>query len=302
MTDWNTRGLSKPRSRKFMLLIALGVALVLALAAWGSTKIPDRNAAKGPTAENTAEIAQTQYDDVKQKLTDAESRLAALVSEYSRVKTEGSDKKAELETRLSSASADYASLQAQYASQELRKAAVQAQLSSAQTDYSNLLAEYSRLEKAKAGIELQLSVAQSEIDKLKADGQSMQKTLVTAQASLTRVEQDLAQAKQAQSDLTDKYNSLARSKIFVADNNLRVTFSTEEQFLSTKWIAGQVTNAGSKLVSKAYVIVARYNADGSLEKVDFPPFLVAGLRPGDTASFSFLTSGEAFKIMVLSDY
>ena len=160
------------------------------------------------------------------------------------------------------------------------------------TDYSAL---QSQAEAEYAALESSNSQLQAQYDTLSKTYTAHQEQLAIAENHATQLQEEL-------DNLQAKYVSLANLKKFDADDNLRVSFTAEEEFLSSRWIAGQITNIGSKTVKKVYVFIFRYNQDGSLMTSEFPPPVITNLGPNETAHFSFLVSDESFKVMVVGDY
>ncbi len=150
--------------------------------------------------------------------------------------------------------------------------------------------------------EAEYAALESSNSQLQAQYDTLSKTYTAHQEQLAIAENHATQLQEELDNLQAKYVSLANLKKFDADDNLRVSFTAEEEFLSSRWIAGQITNIGSKTVKKVYVFIFRYNQDGSLMTSEFPPPVITNLGPNETAHFSFLVSDESFKVMVVGDY
>ncbi len=162
-------------------------------------------------------------------------------------------------------------------------------------ELSSIQSEYEALRESNEALQAEYSRVQSQYETFSKDYEALREQLTGAEEQSSLLQEDFE-------DLQDKYVSLASIKQFNVDNRLRISFTTEEQFLSSRWIAGEVINIDSTTVKKAYVFIFRYNPDGSLAKGDFPPIVIANLGPSETAHFSFLAAGEAFKIMAVGNY
>ena len=178
-------------------------------------------------------------------------------------------------------------------------ATLQNKVSSMESDAVTLAANYSALqsqvESEYATLESSYSQLQSQYDTLSQTYTSQQKQLAIAEDYASQLQEDL-------DNLQANYISLTQLKKFDVDDKLQVNFTAEDEFLTSRWIAGQVTNIGSTTVNKVYVFVFRYDPDGSLKQAEFPPTVITNLKPDETAHFSFLVASEPFKIMVVGDY
>ncbi|MBI3744376.1 MAG: hypothetical protein HY261_08860 [Chloroflexi bacterium] len=309
---------------KRRIALAVGVAAIVTITVWGVMKVTTGGSAGTAASQSgSGDASQSQSGVVsapgaKSQKAPTQADVANLQSTIAAI----DQQRAVLEGQLATAKTDYATLQSSFIALDQRKADVQDQLASVQFDYTNLQSSIGGLTQRKADLQNQLAAVQADEARLVDERSKLTQTISTLQAQLATANTDLAKAQtdaqslqgavtaakqqtsdlqQAQTDLLAKYNALAKAKVFAAAPNLQVTFNTEDQFLSTKWLAGQVTNTGTATVAKAYIFVARFKDDGSLDKMDFPPYLATNLKPGGTANFSFLTAGEAFKIVVVAD-
>lgn len=181
-------------------------------------------------------------------------------------------------------------------------ALLQYRLTSTQSEYEALEESNTSLQSELLSLQVEQAKAQSQYNALLQDHDAISQDKETLQEQLALSEEELSQLQVDFDDLQTKLLSMTKLKGFDVDDTLRVSFATEEQFLSSRWIAGEITNIGSTTVTKAYIFIFRYDADGYLDKVDFPPILITNLGPDETAHFSFLSGGEAFKIMVAGNY
>ena len=168
-------------------------------------------------------------------------------------------------------------------------------VSSIESEYTTLLKGNVGLQSEMSSLQGDYSTIQSQYEMLEGDYGNRVEQLARTQTQTSLLQGELL-------NLQGKYVSLAKTKAFEVDDSLHVSFNIEEEFLSSQWIAGEVTNSGSTAVEKVYVFIFRYSPEGVLTDVDLPPTVVTDLVAGETAHFSFSTAGEAFKIMVIGNH
>lgn len=201
----------------------------------------------------------------------------------------------ETEVRLVSATTQVSQLQSKSDNLQQSNATLKTQLASAETERSQLQANYSTLQQSNATLRTQLASVQTELPQLESKyaSQMQENSALRAQLQTLTSQYDT---------LLTRYSALEKTKEFAADSRLRVILSTEAQPAPVTWLRGQVTNIGTTTVQRVYVLVSRYKADGSLDRLDLPPTIMLNLAPQSAGYFSFLTAGENCKVTVLGDY
>lgn len=242
------------------------------------------------------------------------TRLAtAQVVEQSRV----------MQVQLISLESDLSRMQMEYGNLQQGNTALRAQLTSAEGELSRLQSEYGNLQQANNAVRTQVASTQGELVRVQLENVNLQQTgatlrtqLASAQADLLRQQSEYANLQQksaaTQSQLASvtadytslmtRYDSLEKARAFTVDDRLKVSLYTEAQLPTVAWIRGEVTNTGNAPAQRVYVLVFRYKADGSLDKLDLPPTVLLNIAPGATGYFSFMSAGETTKIMVAGDY
>ena len=207
-----------------------------------------------------------------------------------------------LHNQTSSLLSEYEALEQDKAALEAEHMTVQAQYEAIANDYKSLQTENSQVQTQYEAISNDYKSLQVENSQVQTQYEAIANDYRALQKQLTNTEKQASLLQEDAKELQEKYLSLTKLKQFEVDDNLQISFHTEEEILSSRWITGEVRNIGLATVDKAYIFVFRYNSNGSLAKTDFPPTVVTSLGPGETAHFSFLAEGEPFKIMAVGDY
>ena len=164
-----------------------------------------------------------------------------------------------------------------------------------QTNYGQLQENYHLLEARLTSLRQDYSGLQTNYGQFQEDYDLLE-------AELGSLTQSYYQLEFCYDDLELRYMSLEKVKQFVVDETIQITFSMEEEIMGLRWIKARVTNIGDSAIKKLYIVVFRYNPDGSLDKMDFPPTVIDDLGVNEVSYFSFPSAGEPFKIMAIGDY
>lgn len=192
------------------------------------------------------------------------------------------------ESELSRMLSDYSSLQQS-------NGTLRTQMVSAESELSRLQSRYGTLQQSNAALRGQIASGETELSRLQSDYSALQQKYNTLQSQLTTMTSDY-------NNLVMRYTALEKTKLFVIDERLKVAVFTEAQIATAAWVRGEVTNTGTTTIPKVYALLFRYNADGSLDKLELPPTVLLNLAPQATGYFSFLSAGENYKILIAGDY
>ncbi|MDO8567729.1 MAG: hypothetical protein Q7R57_03325 [Dehalococcoidales bacterium] len=272
-------------SKKAIVIIILAIFAASGISAWGGTRL---GTARG----------MEQAKSIQVQLASTENELSRIQSEYGNLQQGNSD----LRTQLVSAEGELSRMQKEYGNIQQGNSTLRNQVTSTDAALSQLQTNYGTLQQNNATVRTQLTSAESdlasretELSRTKSDYASLQQTSASTQSQLNSMTSDF-------NNLKAQYDALQNAKLFVVDNNLKVSLSTEAQLPGIVWVRGEVNNAGSVTAQKVYVLIFRFKADGSLDKMDLPPTVLLNLAPGTTGYFTFLSAGETTKIMVVGGY
>ncbi len=201
----------------------------------------------------------------------------------------------EQKEQLESATTQLSQLQSLFTSLQKNNEALRTQLWSAETGLSQIQSSYGSLQDSNAVLRTQLASAQAELSQVQSKQNALQQDNAALRAQLDTTKSNY-------DSLVIRYSALEKTKEFTVDGRLKVKLSTEAQLPTAAWVRGEVTNIGNTLIRKVYILVSRYNSDGSLNTVDLPPSVLLNLAPASVGYFSFLSSGETYKVTLLGDY
>ncbi len=190
---------------------------------------------------------------------------------------------------------------------DARLTATTASLLELQTLYDTLEQERADLEQDLTAANILLASAQANVASLQDSNNQLLDQLAAASASLTELQQENDELRASLADAEARYNSLYQqylvleaAKQFAVDSRLSVALSTEIQPDGTIQIRCQVTNTSGQTIAKAYLLVAHFAADGTLNSIDLRPVLNIG--PGQSKEiYVITTTGETVRITALSD-
>ncbi len=269
-------------SKRGITIIVVVILGALALATWGGTRLGDSTSDQQP--EETQEGIDTLTNE-----------LAQVRDNYILIQ----ENNEELSALLASTKAALLKSQAEYNALVNEKAVIEVELSriesalvQAQVDYANLQRSYNRLQS-------RLTSAENEVTTLQRAYQNLSE-------NYDDILDEQADVKADYNYLSQRYSVLEGTKQFTLDNRLRVNLSTETEPGETSWVIGEiiggVTNISNRTISRVYVLISRYNSDGTLASLDLPPSLITNLAPGEVGYFNFSSTGESCKITVIGDY